>query len=90
MSASARATLIDERVPVTIEQALDACRWITLAGWFVGPSSGAYVHAAVELARSGRHATVVTLLNDTGERYGSTGMWERAETASRAQPRGAK
>jgi cysteine synthase B len=75
------ATLIDERVPVTIEQALAAGRWIARQGWFVGPSAGAYVHAAVELARTGRHAAVVTLLNDTGERYGSTGMWEHAATA---------
>lgn len=77
------ASLIDDRVPLTIEQALEAGRWITRQGWFVGPSSGAYVHAAVELARSGRYPVVVTLLNDTGERYGSTGMWERAAGAPR-------
>lgn len=72
-------TLIDERVDVTLDQGLAACSWLARQGWFVGPSSGAYVHAAVELARSGRYATVVTLLNDTGERYGSTEMWRRAD-----------
>ena len=39
------------------------------------PSSGAYVAAAIELAGSGEFETVVTVLNDSGERYGSTGMW---------------
>ena len=52
-----------------------------MSGLFVGPSSGAYVHAAAELARSGRHRTVVTLLSDGGERYLSTGMWDHEASA---------
>ena len=48
-------------------------------------SSGAYVHAAIALARRGDFRVVVTTLNDTGERYGSTGMWQR-ET-EHARPR---
>ena len=44
-------------------------------GLFVGPSSGAYVHAALDLAAGSRFRTMVTVLSDTGERYGSTGMW---------------
>jgi hypothetical protein len=42
---------------------------------FVGPSSGAYVHAALEIAATGRYRTIVTVLSDAGERYGSTGIW---------------
>lgn len=71
-------SVIDERLPVTLEQGVANCAWLARKGLFVGPSSGAYVHAALALARSGRYATVATVLNDGGERYGSTGMWERA------------
>ena len=68
-------SLIDEHMPVTIEDAISMCRKLALRGLFVGPSSGAYVHAAVELARRGSYRSIVTLLCDTGERYSSTGMW---------------
>lgn len=74
-------SLIDERVPLASEDALHVCRRLARAGLFVGPSSGAYVHAAVELACKGRHRTVVTLLNDGGERYLSTGMWDHEASA---------
>ncbi|GMQ90511.1 MAG: cysteine synthase family protein [Gammaproteobacteria bacterium] len=70
-------SLIDERVPVSIEQAVAMCGRLAERGLFVGPSSGAYVHAALELAARGHHRTIVTLLCDTGERYSSTGMWRR-------------
>ncbi len=70
-------SLIDERVPVSIEQAVAMCWRLAERGLFVGPSSGAYVHAALVLAAKGHHRTIVTLLCDTGERYSSTGMWRR-------------
>jgi cysteine synthase A len=38
-------------------------------GLLVGPSSGANVHAAVELAKTLSRGVVVTILCDTGERY---------------------
>ncbi len=69
-------SLIDRRVDVTLEDAVAMCAQLAKQGLFVGPSSGAYVHAAWDLAGCGEHRTLVTLLNDTGERYGSTGMWE--------------
>ena len=53
-------------------------RQLAAQGLFVGPSSGAYVAVALQVALEGRHKTVVTVLSDTGERYGSTGMWETA------------
>ncbi len=81
-------TLIDERIPLTSEQGVSMSRWLAQRGLFVGPSSGAYVHAAIELARRGRHRVVVTTLNDTGERYASTGMWDATadEPLPRANP----
>ena len=70
-------SLIDQRIDVTIEQATALCMQLAKRGLFVGPSSGAYVHGALELAKTGRFRTIVTVLSDTGERYGSTGMWRR-------------
>lgn len=72
------ASLIDERIAVTLDDALAACRRRAAAGLFVGPSSGAFVHAALALAASRRCRTIVTVLSDTAERYTSTGMWRRA------------
>ncbi len=68
-------SLIDDRVDVTMEDAIRICHRLARRGLFVGPSSGAYVHVALQQAMSGRYPVVVTLLNDTGERYVSTEMW---------------
>ncbi|MGH8726625.1 MAG: PLP-dependent cysteine synthase family protein [Burkholderiales bacterium] len=68
--------LIDERIPVTLDQALQVCRELTKEGLFVGPSSGAFVYGAMKVgAADKRPRTLVTVLSDTGERYVSTGMW---------------
>ena len=68
-------SLIDQRVEVRIDDAVEVCRQLARQGLFVGPSSGAYVYLALKVASEG-YRRVVTVLNDTGERYGSTGMWE--------------
>jgi cysteine synthase B len=68
-------SLIDERVAVTIEDALAATRELATRGLFVGPSSGAFVHVAREVARAGGGAVIATFLCDTGERYASTNLW---------------
>ena len=78
--------LIDERIPIASEEAAETCARLAAAGIFVGPSSGAYVHAAARLAVSGRFRTVVTMLNDTGERYGSTEMWAASAPNPQSQP----
>ncbi len=70
-------SLIDERIPVTIEQALTTCHQLVRQGLFVGPSSGAYVFAARALVTRAEHRCIVTVLSDTGERYNSTGMWRQ-------------
>lgn len=69
------ASLVDRWRPTATEESLQWAQRLALHGLFVGPSSGAYVAAAFELARSGNCGVVVTTLNDTGERYGSTGLW---------------
>ena len=69
-------TLITERIDVGLEEALAACHALARAGLFVGPSSGAFLWAAVEFAKLHGFETAVTPLCDTGERYASTGLWE--------------
>ena len=71
--------IYDQIVPVTEEQAytagrLAACR----EGILVGISSGAALHAAVELAKQPENygKTIVVLLPDTGDRYLSTPMFQ--------------
>ncbi|MEE8525215.1 MAG: pyridoxal-phosphate dependent enzyme, partial [Thermoanaerobaculia bacterium] len=71
-------SLIDQRIEVTIDEAVAMSRRLASQGLFVGPSSGAYAAVALQVALQGRFKTVVTVLSDTGERYGSTGMWETA------------
>jgi len=45
-------------------------------GIFAGQSSGAYLHGVYETAKRIRKGTIVTILNDIGERYMSTRLWE--------------
>jgi cysteine synthase A len=60
----------DEVVPVTDVAAQNMSQRLAREeGLLVGPSSGANVHAAVEVARRMARGIVVTILCDTGERY---------------------
>lgn len=68
-------SLIDARLEVTHEEAIAAARELAQSGLFVGPSSGAFVHAAARFASERGFDSVVVPLCDTGERYRSTGMW---------------
>ncbi|KYG01454.1 cysteine synthase [Sorangium cellulosum] len=62
-------SLIDEILTVTEAGASRMVRRLAREeGLLVGPSSGANVHAAVEIARK-VHGTIVTVLPDSGERY---------------------
>ena len=70
--------VIDEIATVTTKDAFDAARLIgRREGVLVGISSGAALHAAIELCREGENAgkTVVVLLPDTGDRYLSTELF---------------
>ena len=67
--------IYDEILPVSGEAAYAACRNAARReGILVGITSGAAIHAAVELAKrpENRGKTIVALLPDTGERYLST------------------
>lgn len=68
-------SLIDRRIEVTLDDAAATVRELARRGLFVGPSSGAFVWAASQLATEGWGPIIVTILSDSGERYGSTGLW---------------
>lgn len=64
-------TVIDEKVAVTLEEAIAMMKNLArIEGLFVGVSSGASMHVAIEKARKlGKGKTIVTILPDLGERY---------------------
>jgi cysteine synthase B len=66
--------LTDVKTRVGIEPTAAMCRRLAERGLFVGPSSGAYVHAALEIAAGGRFPTIATVISDIGECCASTGM----------------
>ena len=71
--------IIDEIVTVTENQAYAAGRLLAKAeGILVGISSGAALHAAIELAKrhENKGKNIVCLLPDTGDRYLSTAYFE--------------
>jgi cysteine synthase A len=71
-------TVYDAIMPVTEDQAYAAARLMARKeGVLVGISSGAALHAALELAYKAENAgkTIVVLLPDTGERYLSTQLF---------------
>jgi cysteine synthase B len=69
-------TVIDERIPVTIDDAYQMCLRLARRGLFVGQSSGAYLVGVERVARRERRGRFVTILNDLGERYFSTRLWD--------------
>lgn len=74
--------VVDEIVQVKNEDAFEATRSLARTeGLLVGISSGAAVHAAVQMARrpENKGKNIVVILPDTGERYLSTPLFENME-----------
>ena len=71
------ASVVDRVIPVKGDDAIQAGRRLAERGIFVGISSGAAFHAALQLASREENAgkTIVALLPDTGERYLSTELF---------------
>ena len=72
--------IYDEIIPVTEEEAYAAGRRMGIReGVLVGISSGACLHAAIQLARRPENTgkTIVALLPDLGDRYLSTPMFSK-------------
>ena len=72
-------SVIDEIMPVTDDDAMAAGRSMgRREGVLIGISSGACLHAAIELAKREENAgkTIVALMPDSGDRYLSTKMYQ--------------
>lgn len=68
-------TVVDREVGVSIEHAYEYCQNLARKGFFVGQSSGAYIKGVEEIVDRIDSGVVVTVFNDFGERYFSTGLW---------------
>ena len=69
-------SVVDQKVRVSSADAARMCALLARFGIFAGQSSGAYLQGVYETAKRIRKGTIVTLLNDIGERYMSTRLWE--------------
>ena len=79
VAANYDASVVDEVISVATPQALAASRAAAAQeGLLVGISSGAALHAAIEVSARPENAgkTIVVVLPDTGERYLSTKLFE--------------
>jgi len=75
-------SLIDEVVTVTDDDAISTARSLAASeGILCGISSGAAVHAAIEVGRrpESRGKTIVAIIPSTGERYLSTALFDGIE-----------
>lgn len=69
-------SVVDQKVRVSSADAARMCALLARYGIFAGQSSGAYLHGVYETAKRIGQGVIVTLLNDIGERYMSTQLWE--------------
>ena len=68
-------SVIDEMMPIDVDEAKEVSVALSSKGLFAGQSSGAYTLGALKTAEKAGAGKVVTVFNDIGERYFSTGMW---------------
>jgi cysteine synthase B len=67
---------VDRILEVTQQEAEDTTRSLAAQeGIFAGVSSGGAVHAALRVSHEVRHAVIVTIICDRGDRYLSTGVF---------------
>ncbi len=69
-------SVIDYRIPASIEDAHEMCNRLAEIGWFVGTSSGGYLYGAYKLAQEIQQGIIITVFNDLGERYFSMRLWD--------------
>jgi cysteine synthase B len=76
------ATLADEDIGVSTEEAFELTRELAKNGLFVGISSGANLGGALSVARRTSDAVIVVVFCDGGEKYLSERFWDEASPAS--------
>lgn len=73
--------VVDRYWDADVDRGWEMSQKLAQVGLFGGQSSGTYLAGAYDAAKSvprGQKAVVVTLLNDIGERYMSTRLWDLA------------
>ena len=74
---------LDEKINILDEDAFEMARALArMEGLFVGMSSGAAMHVALENAREMEEGTIVVIFPDGGERYLSTPLFSDREEVS--------
>src|SRR4051812_2556419 len=73
------ATLADEDIGVSTEEAFELTRQLAREGLFVGISSGANLAGALRIARQASDAVVVVVFCDGGEKYLSERFWDESK-----------
>ena len=68
-------TVVDEWINITADDAKNWTNSVARKGYFVGQSSGSYLAATAKLLENINSGNVVTIFNDIGERYFSSGLW---------------
>ena len=69
-------SVVDRMIRIDIDAAYKMSKLLASRGIFAGQSSGAYLLGACEVAQDLDEGCIVTIFNDIGERYFSTGMWD--------------
>jgi cysteine synthase B len=82
------ATLADEDIGVSTEEAFELTRRLARSGLFVGISSGANLAGALNVARRTSDARIVIVFCDGGEKYLSERLWDEEPDAAGAALRG--
>jgi len=73
--------IVDMEIAIDVDEGYKMSKLLASHGIFTGQSSGAYLVGARKLAQDITSSHIVTLFNDIGERYFSTGMWDRRITS---------
>ena len=68
--------VVDNMIAIDVDKAHEMSKLLAANGYFVGQSTGAYMQGAYEVAKEAGEGRILTIFNDIGERYFSTGMWD--------------
>ena len=69
--------VIDARWELDVDEGWEYSQKLARQGLFAGQSSGGYLTGVYNVAKQVRKGVIVTLLNDVGERYMSTRLWDQ-------------
>jgi cysteine synthase B len=80
------ATIADEDIGISTEEAFQLTRELARSGLFVGISSGANLAGALSVARRTSDAVIVVVFCDGGEKYLSERFWDEGQSGPPKEP----